>query len=246
MNLEFHSVGYTYDNYELRCRKVGYHHYNISITCGNEQLRSYTNCTDYTDYACPSTDGGKTGSRIYTSPFVFWSRHNSRFSYGSTSETIGEVTCHCDVILYHDSSYTRTKTLNVTGITDIYMHISRTCLIFTTKAPNVTIVASVIRRTINTFTLSFTEITQAEGYTVKVYDYSIYGFSQEIELNGRSNTLITVYRMVPGRRYDFYTGAKRLLEGQILDITGEFYTQHCQSSGNLIPTLLIENLDLIL
>ena len=232
INLEYQSVDFSVESYILSCRKVGYHHYNISITCGDEQLRSYTNCTDYTNYACNSTDGGKTGSRIYSSPTLRWAPHFSRLLYGSTLQDLGEVTCNCDVILYHDSSYTRTMTLNVTGITDIYMHISRTCLIFTTKAPGVRITASaVIRRTITTATINITEVTEAEGYVVSLFDRSLTQTTQEIHLNGRNNTLITIYGIIPGRQYQLFNAPKRLLVGQATTITTDFNTQHCHDSS---------------
>ena len=123
-SLELQSVSLALSNmferYRLSCRKNGHPRYSIMITCGTQDLRDNTGCNDATNNCAGTIDGN---SRIYLSPFVTLTLLNGRFTYGSVSESIGEVMCQCDLTVTEDMSITTTRQFNITGITDIYMHI---------------------------------------------------------------------------------------------------------------------------
>ena len=87
------------------------------------------------------------------------------------------------------------------------------------------------------------ENNETDGYTIYLLDTGTNQITRRDILRGTSNTLITLYGIMPGATYDVYVSAMRLLAGQIRWVQGGVTTQHCQSSGNLIPTLLIKNLD---
>lgn len=116
--------------------------------------------------------------------------------------------------------------------------------IFGTKAPEgVAVTGSVIRRTITTFTVSWDQNTQVDGYAVILYDVAAFQITRRHILRGNSNTLITLYGLTPGLNYGVYTSAMMVLTGQN-SWRGDFTTQHCHNSGTLILKLLINNPDL--
>ena len=102
-----------HQEYKLNCVKIGFYHYDISMSIGNTALASYTGCYDPTN-SCSGTELVSSTSTIRYTVNITWD--GMTVSSGSISQSAtGDQMYQCNVADHPGHNRNRIRTLTIKG-----------------------------------------------------------------------------------------------------------------------------------